>query len=120
MKRSDVGCFDIYIGTDPKRYKEAIDATFDVIEKSKSDAGLLNKVKNLKLGKLLLNYEDTSQIIMMAVNDILFLGRPRGLEEIKKEIEEVKIEDIKESVDKYLNPKSIFTTMLAPKDFKAD
>ncbi len=118
-KRSDIGSFNIYIGTDPKRYKEAIDATFEVIEKSKSDTNLLNKVKNLKLGQLMLRYEDTQQIITMAVNDILFLGAPRGFEEIKKEIGEVNIENIKESVDKYLNPESIFTTLLAPKDFKA-
>jgi len=116
-KRMDVGNFGIYIGTDPKRYKEAINATIDVIEKSKSDINLLNKVKNLKLGQLMLNYENTQEIIMLAVNDILFLGRPRGFEKIKKEIKEVKIKDIEESVDKYLNPKSIFTTMLAPKGF---
>lgn len=116
-KRMDVGNFSIYIGTDPKRYKEAIDATFEVIEKSKSDISLLNKVKNLKLGQLMLRYENTQQIIAMAVNDILFLGAPRGFEETKKEIEEVNIENIKESVDKYLNPESIFTTLLTPKDF---
>lgn len=118
IKRSDVGSFNIYIGTDPKRYKEAIDATFEVIEKYKSDIGLLNKVKKLKLGQLMLNYENTQQIVGMAANDILFLGAPRGFEEIKKEIKEVNIENIKESVDKYLNPKSIFTTLLAPKNFK--
>jgi len=118
-KRSDIGSFDIYIGTDPKRYKEAISATLEVIEKSKSDENLLNKVKNLQLGQLMLSYEDTREVIYSAADDILFLGRPRGFEEIKKEIEEVSIEDIKKSVDKYLNPDSIFTTMLAPKDFTA-
>jgi len=116
-KRMDVGNFNVYVGTDPKRYKEAIDATLDVIERSKSDVNLLNKVKNLKLGKLMLNYENTQDIIMWAANDILFLGKPRGFEEIKKEIEEVKIEDIEKSVNKYLKPELIFTTMLAPKDF---
>ena len=65
----------------------------------------------------MLSYENTQQIILLAVNDIVFLGAPRGFKEIKKEIEEVNIENIKESVDKYLNPESIFTTMLAPKDF---
>lgn len=119
-KRMDVSNFSVYVGTDPKRYREAIDATMEVIEKSKSDINLLNKVKNLKLGKLMLNYENTEDIIMRTANDVLFFGRPRGFEEIKKEIEEVKIEDIKNAVDKYLNPKSIYTTMLAPKDFKAD
>lgn len=119
-KRMDVSNFSVYVGTDPKRYREAIDATMEVIEKSKSDINLLNKVKNLRLGQLMLSYENTQDIIMWAVTDILFLGRPRGLEEIKKEIEEVRIEDIKNAVDKYLNPKSIYTTMLAPKNFKLD
>lgn len=116
-KRSDFGRFSIYIGTDQKRYKEALEAIHQVIEKSKSDENLLNKVKNLKLGRLMLNSEDTGQIIQRAADDILFLGNPRGFEEIKKEIEEINIENIKESVDKYLNQESIFTTMLAPKDF---
>jgi len=118
-KRSDIGCFSIYVGTDHKRCKEAISATLEVIEKFKSDEGLLEKVKNLKLGQLMLKYEDTQQIITMAVNDILFLGKPRGFEELKKEIEEVTIENVEESVKKYLNPESIFTTMLAPRDFTA-
>ncbi len=119
-KRTDIGNFSVYVGTNPKQYKEAINATIDVIEKSKSDINLLNKVKNLKLGKLMLGYENTEDIIMRATNDILFLGRPRGFEEIKKEIEEVKIEDIETAVNKYLKPELIYTTMLAPKDFKAD
>jgi predicted Zn-dependent peptidase len=119
-KRTDVGSFNIYIGTDPKRYKEAINATLEVIKNSKSDVNLLNKVKNLKLGKLMLNYENTLDIAQWAVNDILFLGRPRGFQEIKKEIEEVKIEDIERVVDKYLKPEMIYTTFLAPKDFKVE
>lgn len=120
VKRTDVGSFNVYIGTDPKRYKEAISATLEVIKNSKSDINLLNKVKNLKLGKLMLNYENTLDIVQWAVNDILFWGRPRGFEEIKREIEEVKIEDIEKAVDKYLKPEMIYTTFLAPKDFKID
>ncbi len=119
-KRTDVGNFNIYIGTDPKRYKEAINAIIEVIKKSKTSIELLNKVKNLKLGKLMLNYENTQEIIYWVINDILFLGRPRGFEEIKKEIEEVKIEDIEKVVDKYLKPEMIYTTFLAPKDFKIE
>ena len=119
MRRMDVGDFNIYIGTDPKRYKEAISAIFEVIEKSKTDETLLNRVKNLKLGKLMLRYESAQEVIYSAADDIRFLGRPRGFREIKKEIEEVGIEDIKKSVDKYLNPDSIYITMLAPNDFEA-
>ena len=118
IKRSDVGRFDVYIGTDPKKYKEAIEATFEVIKKSKNDENLLNKVKNLKIGRLMLDYENTANIVKLAANDILFFGNPRGVEEIKKEIEEVTIENIKEAVNKYLKPELIFTTILAPLNFK--
>ncbi len=117
---SDVGFFDIYIGTDHKRYKEAISATLEVIEKSKSDENLLNKVKNLMIGRLLLSYENTSNIIHMAAGDITFLGYPRGFQEVKKEMEEVTIDNIKRAVDMYLKPEQILTTMLAPNDFVAD
>ena len=86
---SDVGFFNVYIGTDHKKYKEAINAALEVIEKSKSDENLLNKVKNLMIGRLLLAYENTSNIIHMAAGDITFLGYPRGFQEVKKEMEEI-------------------------------
>lgn len=117
-KWSDIGKFDIYIGTDPKRYKEAIDAVLEVIEKYKLDAELLDKVKNLKIGQLDLLYENTSDIINTAAYDIAFIGEPRDYEKIVKEIKEVNIDDIEKAVNKYLKPELIFTTMLAPLNFK--
>jgi predicted Zn-dependent peptidase len=117
---SDIGSFKIYIGTDSKRYKEAIVTALRVIEKSKKNKHLLGKIKKLKLGRLMLRYENTLDVFFAAADDILFLGRPRGLDEIREEIEEVKIENITESVDRYLKPNQIFTTMLAPKSFKTD
>ena len=77
-------------------------------------------MKNLSIGRLLLAHEDTGDIIRMAERDITFLGYPRGLEETKKEIEEVNIDNIKQAVDKYLKPEQILTIMLAPNDFIAD
>lgn len=119
-RESDFGSFDIYIGTDPKRYKEAIGATLEVIDKSKTNEELLNKVKRLSIGRLLLAYEHTGNIIMKAERDITYLGYPRGFEETKKEIEEVTIDNIKQAVDQYLKPEQILTVLLAPKDFVAD
>lgn len=117
VRKSDFGSFDIYIGTDGKKYKEAISAIFEVINKSKSDKTLLNKVKKLRLGGLMLGYENSGSVVKWAANDIFFLGYPREFEEIKKEIDEVRIENINGAVDKYLKPESIYTVMLAPKDF---
>lgn len=117
-KWSDTGNFNIYIGTDPKRYKETIDTVLEIIEKYKSDAELLDKVKNLKIGKLDLLYENTFDIINAAAYDIAFISEPRDYEKIIKEIKEVNINDVKKAVDKYLKPKLIFTTILAPLNFK--
>jgi predicted Zn-dependent peptidase len=117
-KWSDVGKFYIYIGTDPKRYKEAISASFEVIEKSKSDEKLLEKVKNMIIGELTLDYEDTKRIIGIAAHEIAATEEPRGYNQIIQEIKEVDINNIKNVVDKYLKPELIFTTIIAPKNFK--
>lgn len=115
-KWSDASLFNVYIGADTKRYKEAINATLDVIEKSKSDESLLEKVKNLKTGRLALNYENANDIINIAARDIAAVGKPKGYKEIIKEIQEVNIKDIENAVDKYLKPELLYTCMLAPND----
>ena len=114
---SDVGKFSIYIGTDPKRYKEAITTSLEVVDKSKNDEGLLEKVKQLAIGKLAFKFETSSKIISNAAIDIAFLDFPRGYNEILKDIKETTINDIKQAVDKYLKPEMFYTIILAPKDF---
>ena len=117
-KWSDIGSFVVYIGTDPKRYKEAIDTAIEVISKSAADEDLLTKVKNLKIGRLDLLYQNTRDIIDIAARDIAFVGEPRGYDQIVKEIKEVNIDNIKNVVDRYLKPEMLYTTMLVPNDFK--
>lgn len=116
-RQSDFGRFNIYVGTDHKRYKDAISAILEIIEKYKTDEALLEKVKNIKLGKLALDYENTENIIMRAVNDVMYLGKPKGFREIKDEIQLVNIENITESVSQYLEKDMFFTTILAPLSF---
>ncbi|MFA4890040.1 MAG: pitrilysin family protein [Candidatus Paceibacterota bacterium] len=116
-KWSDVGKFDIYIGTDSLRYKEAIKASLAVIEKYKKDESLLEKVKKLKIGQLSIWYEDTARIIDMAAQDIAFTDEPKGYNQILKEIKEVDIKNINDVVEKYLKPDLIYTSILAPNYF---
>jgi predicted Zn-dependent peptidase len=117
-KWSDFSNFNIYIGTDPKRYKEAIDATLEVIEKSKSDKVLMERAKALRIGRLALNFENMSDVIGIAARDITFLGVPRGYEQIKSEIEKVTIDDVGKSVDKYFVKDKVCRSMLVPQGFK--
>lgn len=116
-KWSDAGLFNIYIGADLRRCQEAINATLDVIEKSKSDKSLLEKVKKFKIGRLTINYENAKDIINIAARDIAAVGKPKGYEEIIKEIEEVDIKDIENAVNKYLKPELLYTCILAPNNF---
>lgn len=113
-KWSDIGKFDIYIGTDPLRYKEAINTSLEIIEKNKNNESLLEKVRNLKIGQLSIWYEDTARIINMAAQDIAFTDEPKGYNQILKEIKEVNIKNINDTVEKYLKPSLIYTSILAP------
>jgi len=117
-KWSDFGNLNIYVGTDLKRYKEAVDTILDVVQKSKSDRVLLEKAKRLRIGRLALNFENMSNVIGIAARDITFLDSPRGYDQIKSEIEKININDIERVVDKYLSKEKIYTSMLVPKGFK--
>lgn len=117
MEGSDTGIFFLYMGTDPKRCKEAINASLNVIKKHKSNNALLEKVKKMQIGRLALRYESTADIIELAAFDINSTGKPRGYNQILKEIKEIKIRHIKGVVDKYLKPSLIFKTILAPDGF---
>ncbi len=116
-KWSDFSNFNIYVGTDPKRYQEAINASLEVIEKSKSDATLLERAKALRIGRLALYFENMADVIDIAARDITFLGAPRGQAQIKAEIEIVTIGDVENAVSKYLSKDRISTTMLVPLGF---
>ena len=115
---SDISEFGIYIGTDAKRYKEAIDAIMEVIQKNKNNEKLLEKAKQVLLGRLDFIFEIPKGILDNASYDLAVLDEPRGYEQIIKEIKSVTINNIEAAVDKYLKPEMFYTTMLAPNDFK--
>ncbi len=117
---SDIGFWGIYIGTDPKRYKEAIDVAVEVIQKNKSNRDLKKKAGDLILGRLSLIFENPGKIIESAAHDILYGEKPKGYDEIKNEIESISIQDVEKAVDTYLNPEDIRQILLVPKDLKID
>lgn len=117
---SDYGHFSIYAGTEPKKYRHAIEAIFSVLEKSRTDSGLLRKVKQLRLGNLAIAYESTLSILKSAVTETYLFGRPRNLEEIRKEIETVQMEEIIEAFDRFLGREKFFTNILAPSSLELD
>ena len=87
-------------------------------KKSKLDKDLLEKAKALRIGRLALDFENMSNVIRIAASDVTFLGSPRGYEQIKSEIEKVKIDEIEKSVNKYLSKENISKSMLVPQKFE--
>lgn len=110
----DAGEFNLYIGTNPNRIKEAVQASIDVIQEHKKNSLLLEKAKNLELGRLALKYESTDNIINIAAQDIALNGEPKGYEQLVEETKKIKIEDITKAVDTYLSPEHIKTALLVP------
>ena len=117
-RNSDVGEFSIAIGTDPKRYREAIDVSMGLIEKSKNDEDLLQKAKDLALGNLALQFEHTGGILRIAASSALIDGAPKGYDEYVQDIEEITINDVVSAVDTYLRPEQVRRVLLAPKGLK--
>ena len=113
---SDLGFWGIYIGTDPKRYKEAIAVAVDVIQNNKNNEKLIKKAGELILGRLSLSFENPGKIIESAAYDILYGEEPKGYEKIKQEIESISIKDVEKAVDQYLKPEDIRQVLLVPKE----
>ena len=110
----DVGEFNLYIGTDPKRAQEAINASLEVIRDSKTNEPLLRKAKNLEKGRLALRYESTGAIINIAAQDIALTGAPKGYDQLVQEMERINIGDITRMADTYLRPENMKTVKLVP------
>ena len=114
-KMTDAGMFQIYIGTDPERYKQAIELTLEIVEKNKNNKELLERAKKIALGKLVMGFENTDQIINLAAADIIERGEPKNYKTLKQEIESISIREVEEAVNAFLTPDKIKQVILMPK-----
>jgi predicted Zn-dependent peptidase len=115
---SDVGEFSIVIGTDPKRYQEAVDVSLSLISQCKNDGALLKKAKDLVLGNLAMRFENTGGIIQTASHSTMINGYPKGYDELVQDINEITVQDVSSAVDQYLKPENIRQVLLVPKDLE--
>ena len=117
-KYSDIGFWGIYIGTDPKRYKEAVKVVTEIIQKNKNNKNLLGKAGDLILGRLSLSFENPGKIVESGAWDIICGEEPRGYNKIKQEIQSISIQDIEKAVNAYLKPEDVRQVLLVPKELK--
>ncbi len=111
-----LSCFQIYVGTDPKKWEEVIKTVRMVIDKNKNSKSLFNFTKTRILGESAIAFDEASPAsrISSAVNGIILRGQPRTFEDIKKEIESITLDQVEAAVDKYLNPDHLTTVVVGP------
>ena len=107
--------FEFYVGTDPQKYQKAEELILKIVDDCKNDMNLLSRAKELMLGRLALSYENTSNILMNAVRDVLETGKPKSQQERMNAVKSVTIEDVKKAVIMYLTPERMIRVMLKPK-----
>lgn len=112
---SDAGIFQIYLGTDPKRIREAEKAIHEIICQTKTSSLLLETAKQLVRGSLAFAFETPRQLIYSASMELTRYGKPRGYKERLKEVESVTIEEVEGVVNRYLAPEKIVKVALLPK-----
>ncbi len=115
---SDSSLFSIYIGTDPKKYQEAIKVALEIINSNKNNQKLMDKAKDLTLGRLSLVFDDPKSILNLTVSDILIGEEPKTYNQIKEEIEKISINDIEKAVDNYLLNDNLRQVLLLPSNYK--
>jgi len=114
----DVGSFIIFLGTDVKRWKLALDTIFKVIRKSAGDPALLKKTKRVLKGRLAIGVDSSFEVLNKMSMDMVFCGLPRGLEETLAEIQSVTLNEVWQAVRHYLTPEKFVRAFVAPKGFK--
>lgn len=108
--------FVINIGTNPTKYEEAQGLILDIIDKSKNDTELLDKAKALRIGRLNLSGEKASDSMIFAMYALRIGREPETYQQKLDRINSVKIEDVKNAVEKYLAPEKMVRVLLKPKE----
>lgn len=113
-KNPELCHFEIYVGTDPQKYQKAEELILKIVDESKTDANLLKKAKDLILGRLAFAYDGPISVAGRIADGIIESGRPKNRQEIIDTVNAVKIEEVEETVNEYLNPSRIVKVMLKP------
>lgn len=111
------GFFSVYVGTDPTKYREALQIIKQVIRESASDEKLFERAKKLLRGRVALRYEHPNSILGSAAMSTIFHGKPLSPEEAMQEIESVTFEEVQSACAQYLVLENFTEVYVAPKGF---
>lgn len=116
IRQSDLGSFMVYVSTEIDRYGEAVKKIFDVINDSKRDAVLLERVKKMMTGQLTISYDNPFSILVGATKNIGISGKPRDRKELLEWINGVTISDVERAVNSYLDRDNFTKVFLTPEN----
>jgi predicted Zn-dependent peptidase len=111
----DNGLFWVHIGTEPGLAQAALDRTLDELARLQAfdvEEGELDRAKAKLNSSVIIGGESTNERVMGLINSWLSHGRLETLEEIRRKIEEVSLEDLRNYVRDYpLSPRQVITAV---------
>ena len=115
---SDRGIFQVYVGTDMNRVKEALDCIKGVLWDCRKDETLFQRAKGLLLGRNAIKFCNPSTILQQAAMDTVFSGSPKSPAEVNEEVRSISLADVTEAVEHYLASDNFSYAYVVPKDAK--
>jgi predicted Zn-dependent peptidase len=105
-KHSDAGYFAVYMGVDPKKAEEAVNAVMEELRKVASEQvpeEELVKVKEFTKGRLRLGLEGTNSLATWLCQQELLTGRVKTVEEVVQLFEAVTLEELQRVAQRVLS-----------------
>jgi len=115
----ETGVFGIYVGTDKNSVENALDLSYAELHKLKTKSlttAELKKAKAQLKGSMLLSLESTSNRMMRLGNGELYFGEYTPLDEIVKNIDSVKVEDVQKVAQSLFSVEDFTTVVLSPEN----
>lgn len=111
---SDAIIFDVFFATSSEDYEKALDLTFKIMKREKSNSELLARAKKLVRGRADLD-DGTMGFLFGAAKRISLYGEPMDHEKTIELYDSVTINDVTEAVESYLGEDKFYTGILLPK-----
>ena len=118
----DTGIMFTRAGVDVNRITDAVKAIvmeYDKIRHVEISEAELKKGKEFLKGKLILSLEDSEEVAQMGARHELLYGKLRTYNDIAKEIDAVKVSDIKRVAAALLKDDSLYLSVIGPYEDKA-
>ena len=114
---NDTSAFNIYAGIDSNKLKETIQTILEELDKIKDNSlkeDELRKAKEMYKGALSLSLESTLSRAFWLGDMILLYGKPSTFDEIKRKIEEVKLQNIQRMAQNIFTKEKINLSIVGP------